>query len=59
MELQTAVITISNTAPPTSVLAQGFGEVIPDDGVLEVTISVTQDRLQGIIHWLLCSRLLW
>ena len=48
MELQTGAITVANAAPPTSVLAQGFGEVIPDDGVLDVTISVTQDRLQGI-----------
>ncbi len=47
-ELQPAAITIANVAPPTSVLAQGFGEVIPDDGLLDVTIATSQNRLQGI-----------
>ena len=46
MELQSGAITIANAAPPTSVLAQGFGEVIPDDGLLEVTISTSQNRLE-------------
>jgi diacylglycerol kinase family enzyme len=41
MELETGAMTIANAAPPTSVMAQGFGEVIPDDGVLEVTISTS------------------
>lgn len=31
-------VTIANAAPPTSVLAQGVGEVIFDDGLLDVTI---------------------
>lgn len=44
----TNAITIANVAPPTSVLAQGLGEVIPDDGLLEVTISTSTTRLQGI-----------
>jgi len=45
---QTSSITIANVAPPTSVLAQGFGEVIPDDGLLEVTISTSQSTWQGL-----------
>ncbi|WP_035988031.1 YegS/Rv2252/BmrU family lipid kinase [Leptolyngbya sp. KIOST-1] len=44
----TPAITIANVAPPTSVLAQGLGEVIPDDGLLEVTIATSTTRLQGI-----------
>jgi diacylglycerol kinase (ATP) len=41
-------ITIANAAPPTSVMAQGFGEVIADDGLLDVTIGLTQREAQGI-----------
>lgn len=44
----TNAITVANVAPPTSVLAQGLGDVIPDDGLLEVTISTSTTRLQGI-----------
>jgi diacylglycerol kinase family enzyme len=47
-ELQAAAITVANAAPATSVLAQGFGQVIPDDGLLEVTIASPATRLQGI-----------
>lgn len=47
LELQTAAITVANVAPPTSVLAQGMGQVIPDDGLLDVTISTSKTRLQG------------
>jgi diacylglycerol kinase (ATP) len=47
-ELQPAAITIANVAPPTSVLAQGFGQVVPDDGLLDVTIATSQNRLQGL-----------
>ncbi|MBP0018045.1 MAG: methylglyoxal synthase [Cyanobacteria bacterium SBLK] len=47
-EFETPAITIANTAPATSVLAQGFGQVIPDDGLLEVTISTSKTRLEGI-----------
>ncbi|MEM0980209.1 MAG: YegS/Rv2252/BmrU family lipid kinase [Cyanobacteria bacterium P01_H01_bin.58] len=44
----TNAITIANVAPPTSVLAQGFGAVIPDDGLLEVTIDTSQTAFQGV-----------
>ncbi len=47
-EVQAAAITIANVAPPTSVLAQGFGEVIPNDGLLEVTVTASTSRLQGL-----------
>lgn len=33
-----SAVTVANVAPPTSPLAQGLGSVIPDDGLLEVTI---------------------
>ncbi|MEM9804495.1 MAG: methylglyoxal synthase, partial [Cyanobacteria bacterium P01_D01_bin.56] len=37
-EIESVAVTVANAAPPTSVMAQVFGEVIPDDGLLEVTI---------------------
>ena len=48
IEIQTGALTVANAAPPTSVMAQGFGEVIPDDGLLEVTIPTPQGRLQSV-----------
>ena len=48
IELQTGALTVANAAPPTSVMAQGFGEVIPDDGLLEITIPTSQGRFQGV-----------
>ncbi len=47
-DVQAAAITVANVAPATSVLAQGFGRVIPDDGLLEVTIASPATRLQGL-----------
>jgi diacylglycerol kinase family enzyme len=47
-ELQTAAITVANVAPATSVMAQGFGMVIPDDGLLEVTVATPPTRMQGL-----------
>lgn len=47
-ECQAGAITIANVAPPTSVLAQGFGQVLVDDGLLDVTISTANTRLQAI-----------
>ncbi|WP_255380894.1 diacylglycerol kinase family protein [Synechococcus sp. 1G10] len=46
-EMKAAAITVANAAPATSVLAQGFGQVIPDDGLLEVTIASPANLLQG------------
>jgi diacylglycerol kinase (ATP) len=44
----TGAITVANAAPATSVLAQGFGQVNYDDGLLDITISTSKTRLQGI-----------
>ncbi|MBE7384977.1 MAG: methylglyoxal synthase [Leptolyngbya sp. SIO1E4] len=48
LEFRTGAVTVANAAPPTSVMAQGFGEVIPNDGLLEVTIPVSNTLLQDI-----------
>jgi methylglyoxal synthase len=47
-QLQAHALTIANAAPPTSVLAQGGGQVVFDDGLLDVTIATTESKLQGI-----------
>jgi YegS/Rv2252/BmrU family lipid kinase len=46
--ITTSAITVANVAPPTSVMAQGYGAVIPDDGLLEVTIASPADLLEGL-----------
>lgn len=48
LEFKTGAVTVANAAPATSVMAQGFGEVIPDDGLLDVTIPVSNTLLQGL-----------
>lgn len=45
---QAGAITIANAAPPTSVLAQGVGQVIFDDGLLDVTITTAESRMQTV-----------
>ena len=47
INVQTGTITVANAAPTTSVLAQGFGQVIVDDGLLDVTIATPENRFQG------------
>ena len=47
-ELVTTAITVANVAPPTSVSAQGFGQVVPDDGLMEITIASPTSRLEGL-----------
>ena len=47
-ELVTSSITIANAAPPTSVSAQGFGQVVPDDGLMEITIASPTNRLESL-----------
>ena len=47
-EVSTSTITVANAAPATSVLAQGIGQVVVDDGLLDVTIATPQSRLQGL-----------
>jgi YegS/Rv2252/BmrU family lipid kinase len=45
---EASAITIANAAPPTSILAQGAGQVIFDDGLLDVTIATAETKLQGV-----------
>ena len=45
---QAGAITIANVAPPTSILAQGIGEVIADDGFLDITIATADNKLHGV-----------
>lgn len=42
-------VTVANAAPATSVLAQGIGQVRPDDGLLEV-VCIASDSPLGIIR---------
>ena len=47
-DFQATAITIANAAPPTSVLAQGAGQVIFDDGLLDVTIATAENKLEAV-----------
>ena len=47
-EFQAGAITVANAAPLTSILAQGIGEVIADDGLLDVTIATAETKLQAV-----------
>ncbi len=49
---QAAAITVANAAPLTSILAQGKGEVIVDDGLLDITIATVETKLQAVISML-------
>ncbi len=46
--VQAGAITIANAAPPTSVLAQGIGEVVVDDGLLDITIATVENKIQAV-----------
>lgn len=41
---QSSAMTVANAAPATSILAQGWGETLADDGLLDVTIGVEQPQ---------------
>ena len=45
---QAGAITVANVAPPTSVLAQGIGEVVADDGLLDITIATVDNKLHAV-----------
>ena len=47
-EFQAGAITVANAAPLTSILAQGMGEVLADDGLLDVTIATAETKLQAV-----------
>ncbi len=49
---QAGAITVANAAPLTSILAQGKGEVIVDDGLLDITIATAGTKLQAVISML-------
>jgi diacylglycerol kinase (ATP) len=46
--IQAAAITVANAAPTTSILAQGGGQVIFDDGLLDITIATADSKLQAV-----------
>jgi diacylglycerol kinase (ATP) len=52
-QFQCGAMTIANAAPPTSVLAQGLGEVIPNDGLLDVTIAISKNESPNLTDRLL------
>ncbi len=45
---QAGAVTIANAAPATSVMAQGNGRVVANDGLLNVTIAAPQTELQAV-----------
>jgi diacylglycerol kinase (ATP) len=47
-EIQAAAITVANAAPITSILAQGAGQVIYNDGLLDITIAGAETKLQAV-----------
>jgi diacylglycerol kinase family enzyme len=47
-EFLAGAVTVANAAPPTSVLAQGLGQVIATDGLLDVTIATPSTKLQAV-----------
>ena len=47
-KFQAGAITIANAAPPTSVLAQGAGQVIVDDGLLDATITTAATKFEAV-----------
>jgi diacylglycerol kinase (ATP) len=48
-ELSVRAITVATVAPATLVLAQGFGEVIPDDGfLLDGAIATAENKLSEL-----------
>ncbi|MGB5636294.1 MAG: YegS/Rv2252/BmrU family lipid kinase, partial [Waterburya sp.] len=48
-QFQAVAITVANAAPPASVLAQGVGEVVFDDGLLDITIITLDEARQPTI----------
>ena len=47
-QFHAAAVTIANAAPPTSVMAQGFGSVNVKDGLLDVTIAAPKTDLEAV-----------
>jgi len=53
-ELTTSTVVVANAAPPTSVLAQGKGQPLLDDGLLDVTVvtnvKTTYEAIQTMVR---------
>lgn len=47
-QFQSAALTVANAAPPTSMLAQGAGSVVFDDGLLDVTVAVAKNAPKSV-----------
>lgn len=47
-EVNAVAVTVANTAPPSSILAQGPDRTIPDDGLLDITIVAPKTRANAI-----------
>jgi diacylglycerol kinase family enzyme len=47
-QIQATAITVANAAPITSILAQGAGEVVYNDGLLDITIAGAENKLQAV-----------
>ena len=47
-QFHAGAVTIANAAPPTSVMAQGFGSVNVKDGLLDVTIAAPKSDLEAV-----------
>ena len=47
-QFSAGAITIANAAPPTSVMAQGAGQVLYNDGLLDVTIATAENKLHAV-----------
>lgn len=47
-QFSAGAITVANAAPPTSVLAQGAGQVLWDDGLLDITIVTAENKFHAI-----------
>lgn len=47
-QFEAGAIAIANAAPPTSILAQGAGQVLLNDGLLDVTLVTAENKLQAV-----------
>lgn len=48
-KIEASAVTIANLAPPTTPLAQGAGELVPDDGLLDVTIVAISGLAETLV----------
>ncbi len=49
LRLETHAVTVANLVPPRSVLAQGPPEVLPDDGLLDVTVVAFSGAIDALL----------